>query len=521
MVEAARRWRAFLALETEATGLPVRWILVAGLIAYSVVGLVAVNPIHLDEHFQVLEFAHARSGAAPIADLPWEHSARIRSTVQPVLAMAGLSVMQALGVDDPFIWALVLRWMSGLIAVGAGLFVIAHVGPRLGREARGLLWVTTLLLWFAPWVQGRFSAENWASMALAAGVVFWLRATESNRLRDAVAAGGYLAVSFLFRYQMAFALLAVCAWSLMRRDSGGRRVLVRAMPAGALVVSAGLVLDAWFYGSWAITPWLYFRANLIEGVAATFGTSPWYAYGVWPVLGMVPPLGLAVAGGVVAGVLARPRSLWSWILVAFVVGHSAVGHKELRFLLPMVPVVPVLLAHALDRWPTVLRTGWGRGGLLLLAVQNLLLLGLTLTPLPHRGQEMDTHFFQFVWDRAEERPVTLVYPRADPLQVWDLPLNLYRHPDVNSVAWTGEGVPDPLEAGWSGDVLLVLTDPEEAVPAGLSAGDLLYAAEPGYGPLLRTVGLVDSGWARRLDGLTGWLTPRVARRVFRIDRDVP
>lgn len=134
---------------------------------------------------------------------------------------------------------------------------------------------------------------------------------------------------------------------------------------GALVLcsaaACGVLVDRWVYGSWLLTPWSFVRFNVIANGASLYGTHPWHWYATagWPaVLG--PWLPLAAVGGWAAlsgrlPVLVGQRtsallpSLPAIVLLASTVALSAVGHKEDRFLLPLLPLA-LLYAAAGAAW---------------------------------------------------------------------------------------------------------------------------------------------------------------------------
>ena len=110
----------------------------------------------------------------------------------------------------------------------------------------------------------------------------------------------------------------------------------------------------------------YLRFNWVEGGAARFGVSgPGYYPGH-----LVASLG---ALGVIAPVLALVGARRAWpialMVLAFVGAHSVVGHKELRFILPVLPLLGVSTALGVD----VLRewrrsAGWGASLLVVLTL---------------------------------------------------------------------------------------------------------------------------------------------------------
>ena len=329
--------------------------------------------------------------------LPWEFQDRIRPTLQPTLALILLVSMRAVGLTSPFLWVLVLKLGTRALSIATVVWIASAASRSLDRPGRRALWLTSLFLWFLPLFHHRFSSENLAGMAFFAAVPLIGRAGPFR----ATCSGVLLGLAFVFRFQMAFAIAALLVWFAVREGGGWKRTGQVVAIAGAVVVLS-VAVDSWFYGEWVLTPWAYFQANLLEGVASSFGTSPWYFYPVQFVLWTVPPLGLALALLLVAAAFLRPRSPWVWGVVAFVVGHSVIGHKELRFLFPLLYAIPVLVAYsasALDRVLPV-RT-WRRGIVWPLGGQNLLLLAVLATPAIHRGKEFDWHYFRTLWEASD------------------------------------------------------------------------------------------------------------------------
>ena len=506
------RFRRFLADEGRAAGLPLGTLLLVAVVASLGVLRSAENAWHPDEHFQILEFAWARLGLAPVADLPWEFAARIRPTLQPVLAMGALAAFRALGVESPWPWILALRLISLALAFVVMVRVASQVAPELGPAGRRTLWASALLLWFAPMLTARFTSENWSGMALAAAVP--LIAREAGRARDA-RAGVLLGLAFVLRFQAAFAIAALLIWLV----TGGRGALARAArisAAAASVVALGVALDSWFYGAFVLTPWEYLRSNLIEGVAATFGTSPWWWYLPFATLWMAPPVGLAIALLVAIGIAARPRSPWAWALVAFAAGHTVIAHKELRFLFPLVYFFPVLMAFGVDRLAA--RAGaaaWMRPAGRVLAAINVLLLALLLTPWAHRGKELDARYVRFLWEAAEadpDQPLVVLAPHGDPYRFDQLVTHVFRHPVVRG----GEYRPGMHAGELNRHRLLVVTrDAQHPSLSGVAAWELVYEAEPGYRAMARPVGLDDLGVFDLMARVDGWDDSEWVRRVWR------
>jgi len=515
---ALARFRRFIADEARTTGLPIGALIIAAVALHVAVTLMARNPWHPDEHFQILEFAWARAGLAPLSGLPWEFSQHIRPALQPALAMALLDAMRALGLTSPYAWTLALRLGTLALSFAVLLRLFASVSPTLTPRGRRVLWLVGLFVWYAPLLMSRFTSENLSGLALAAALTF---AVEQPRRRGELWLALMLGLSFVFRFQMAFAIVPILLW-LGIYGSGGWARVGRVAAGIAVVVVASTIVDAWFYGTWVFTPWEYFRVNIVEGVAAGYGASRWYAYFIWAPLWTAPPVGAAIIGLLLYALPTHRRSPWTWAIVGFLVAHFVVSHKELRFLFSLVYFVPVLVALGWDvlerrvrmvgAWRFVV---WG------LVAQNVVLALLLVTPSVHRGKEFDWQYFLYLWTAAEARPgrtVFVLQPEGDPYRVWNWSANVYRHARVRGVAYVpGEALPTAVPKGTPPAELLVVTR-TAALPviAGATGFDLVYEDEPGYRVTARWVGAEQSVFIRYLESVDNWTGSEWVRRVYRV-----
>ena len=511
------RVRRFLAEEAQSTGLPVTTLLLGAVALHVTVTLLAVNPWHPDEHFQILEFAWSRAGRAPVEGLPWEFAAKIRPTLQPTLALGLLKALGALGLTSPYVWTLALRLGTLALAFVVLLHVVRHVSPKMTRAGRQVLWLASLFLWFAPLFTSRFTSENLGGLALAAA----LPLVEDDRGggRDAVIAV-LLGLSFVARFQMAFAVAALLLW--ITKYCGGWTRATRIGIGAAAVVGVGSIVDRWFYHTWVFTPWEYFRTNITEGVATGFGASPWYAYVAWAPLWMVPPLGLAIVALLLFGVTSRRDSPWTWTLVAFVAGHSLIAHKELRFLFPLLYFLPVMVAVGWEGLERKTRAApWRRLIAWSLVTQNAVMAVLLVMPSIHRGKDFDWHYYRFLWDTAEARAgedLFVLQEQGRPYLAEDLEVNVYRHPRVRAIDYLpGDSIEDLMPGKAPRGALLVMTGSAE-VPAigGVEGYELAYEAEPGYRIMARWVGAEDSGFIKRLESADRWTNSQRIRRVYHV-----
>jgi len=324
----------------------VRTVEALGLLALVVASVFSVGFHHFDEHFQILEFAGLKLGLTSEESLPWEYHHRMRSSLQPALAVAACRGAEILGVRSPFAAAFFLRLVSALLAfVCMRLLYAVYCGTFRGAEERWFL-ALSFLSWPAVFVGVRYSGENWAGLffTLAFAACFL---TKRSGAPAGFLVGTLLGLSFVFRFQAALLAAGLLAWLVLVKKAPRRHMAGLAVGMAA-AVAAGILVDRWFYGEWTLAAWNYFDQNILQGKAASFGESPWWWYIRAFALKGIPPLSLLFLLAVPVAAFSRPRSPVLWSVLPFLAVHFAIGHKELRFLFPMVYFLPVLLVTAFE-----------------------------------------------------------------------------------------------------------------------------------------------------------------------------
>ncbi len=332
---ALLRW---LGDKSEPTTLAV--LLAANLALTLAAALSSDSVFQIDEYFQVIEFASHKLGITPGEALPWEFAARMRPWTQPGFYYALARGAMAAGVDDPFVLARVFRVASGLVAWSALatlVFAVRSWFPR--RPWRSAMVASLTLAYYAPYLAARTSSESASSSFLVLGLALLAVVHEADggvRARSSLrflAAGVALGLSFECRYQAALAIAGMVLWLVLHGPDRGRRVALVVLGLLAPIALAFLI-DAWGYGVFEFVPWTYLRINVLEGKAAVFGTLPFYAYAGMFLL-TFPPFGAMILLGMLVFWWRFPRHLLTWLTLPFVVGHSLIGHKEFRFMFPM------------------------------------------------------------------------------------------------------------------------------------------------------------------------------------------
>ena len=331
---------------------------------------------YYDEYFQTIEFASAKIGLTPFSELPWEYPAQIRSWFLPSIIYLLVKISHGLGVTTAKYQMFVIQFFFSLLGWAASLVfyqTLLKQKDTIKQTIENSIWKWFCLFWFLPYFHVRTSGENVGTSLWLLGFSLFI---QEGSIGLTFLSGLLLGLSFLTRFQMGVMIAGLFAWRLFvgvknsadkgvtdtvtRTNRKGRRgqTYSTLIAAGLGLLAAyglGMCLDYWGYGVWTHSAWNYFKINLLEHRANDFGTSPWWEY--FSLLWDQVPLGLGLYFPVLfaLGWLYNPLSPLTWIGIPFSLIHCGIAHKELRFVYPLVPFLPVYLSEFLTLHPQIIR----------------------------------------------------------------------------------------------------------------------------------------------------------------------
>ncbi|MGH6976278.1 MAG: hypothetical protein ACREED_04555 [Stellaceae bacterium] len=328
--------------DTEAPRIPVQTrpvdavnpALIAGVAVYLIAFALRLLPVFVfpainypDEIFQTIEPAHRLVYGTGL--VPWEFLYGTRSWVLPGFIAGVMRAAQFFG-DGPAVYLPVIGMVFA--ALGAGSALCAFLW---GRRLYGLWGGIVAGMLTACWVDAVYFGPRTLSEAVAAHVLvigLYLAAPGyAVQARGRLAIAGFLlGVAALLRIQIAPAVVFVVLWPW--RNAAPLPLRIRPLIAGgvaALVLFGTVDVATWGWPLESI--WRNVTINLFDGVSTYFGVTPWYAYVDFVLYywGAVTVAMLVLAR---LGALRVPQIVV--LALAILVVHSAVGHKEFRFIYP-------------------------------------------------------------------------------------------------------------------------------------------------------------------------------------------
>ena len=307
---------------------------------------------HSDEHFQILEFAGLKLGFNSPTDMPWEYRLEMRPAIQPALAYVLIEFLGSIGLDNPFHSAIILRLCSAAIGLASAWLLYAALVRELRSETlRRWFLALSLTTWFVVYIHIRYSAESWSGAMFFAGLGVYLLAADQHKPQPKLIllAGLLFGLSFAFKAQVGVLLAGFGGWLLaIKRPNVSH--LARLGVGFASVVGLSICVDRWFYGHWTLTSWNYLNANIMQHNLARFSQEPWWYYFKAIIEAAIPPYSIVLMLGIAAYCIRYWSSPITFAVIPYLLVHMALGHKELRFLFPLVNAVPTMLVLGLQKF---------------------------------------------------------------------------------------------------------------------------------------------------------------------------
>lgn len=271
-----------------------------------------------------------------------------RSPLPNIFLLSLSKLALSLGLEDP-VWQ--LRFVTSLVTMLASVglfFAIKHFELFNHKDSQNYQRLMALVGGFyflSPLFMTRPLVESLSVPFLSFSSYFMMRAHIGRKLLvSAFLSVIFLAIACVFRYQVGLWALGFFALFYFSQH---KKILGIGLLAGAIVgfLLTGLP-DLFIKGSFHSSLKSYVGYNLEH--SSIYGTTPFYSY-ILLLIGMsVPPTLFYRFRDVDLKCYLRTFSPMLVALLAFVIGHSAVPHKEERFMVPVFLLFFLLLVPFLN-----------------------------------------------------------------------------------------------------------------------------------------------------------------------------
>ncbi len=322
-----------------------KYVYICSGIVLIIASFFSVGYHQLDEHYQLLEFAGLKLNITPANDLPWEYHAQMRPAIQPAIAVLITDFFHHAGISNPFTIVFFMRLLSAALAfLGMYLIYQTYIKNITDYTLKKWFLFLSFFLWFMIYNNVRFSSENWSGTIFL--IAFSLLNNKSLKPISYLYIGMLFGLSFIFRYQCGFLIGGLILWQIFFAKNKTNTVLL--ILGILLSTGIGVLIDRWFYETWTFTSWHYLDQNILQNKVSEFGTDPWWYYAQDVFLQAAPPFSILYIASFLIVFIFMRKDILTWTVFPYLFIHCIIGHKELRFLFPIIGFVPIVIIKSIE-----------------------------------------------------------------------------------------------------------------------------------------------------------------------------
>ena len=378
-------------------------ILIIGGIIFVLTAYFSAGFFYADEHFQILEFASHKVNPSNNVSLAWEYSSQIRPGFMPFIAYLWIKGLNMIGVTDRYFIAFIIRLFGSLFVFGSILSLI-KLWTFEEKAKTKIALILSLFLFYVPFLAARFTGEIFGGALFCLGFSL----IEQHRRREKnfpviLLSGILLGLSFQARYQLA--ILIICYGVILIQSNFKAFNWIPLILGGLISLIVGFLADYWLYdGVWIFPAIKYFVVNLLEGKANEFGVQPFYWFLQEYIIQSNPLISLPLIGIVGYLIYLKKISKEIILVLVFFIVHCFISHKEIRFLFPVLFLLPKIV---LDFLYTPLYQKYSTKKILLnylsfALIVNLLLLGRNTILSANTQFDFNTYYHNHIGEKTEK-----------------------------------------------------------------------------------------------------------------------
>ena len=314
-------------------------------VTYILSAIYSVGYYYADEHWQILEFVNYKLGTGIPSDLAWEYHSSMRPGFQPFITYYFIKLANYIGIENRFIILTLLRFLSGFLSFTILFLFFNFYYKQINNVYfKKVLLLFSITLWFLPFYGVRFASENLTAILFWGGVYLFL--TKKLDLKISSLIGILFGFAFEIRYQTGFLIFGFYLWWWIY-SLRGRITLSLFLSCFCVLLTialSSLTFDYWLYNKIVFAPFNYFYENLFLNKVSNFGEESVLIFLLEGAQAFILPFGLFIIIFLLYILYVCRSHIFTWCIIPFLVIHSCISHKELRFLFPLIIILPSILA---------------------------------------------------------------------------------------------------------------------------------------------------------------------------------
>ncbi|CAK8564240.1 unnamed protein product [Lathyrus sativus] len=297
-----------------------------------------------DEHWQGPEVAHRI--AFGYGHLTWEWKQGIRSYFHPLIFLPLYKFLGLLHLDNPWFMMRAPRLLQSVFSAVGDLYLYKLSAVLFGDSVAKWALFSQLSNWFMFYCFSRTLSNSLETVLTLVSLYFWPCMRTSSGKSSYVSRKWGLVLAALacaIRPTSAVTWIYVGVIELFNARDKLKFVFLEMVPIGTLVLGLTCLLDRFMYGTWVLVPLNFLKFNFLSSGGDYYGTHKWHWYFTQGFTVMI----FSHIPFCIAGIIYSKQ--WKFTgLLAWVLGfYSILGHKEFRFVLPILPIALMFSGYSL------------------------------------------------------------------------------------------------------------------------------------------------------------------------------
>lgn len=317
-----------------------------------------------DEYFQSIEPAHHIVYGYGHLTWEWRIAKPIRSIIYPALNIPVLLALKVCGLSETSIFGgglliYAVKFLHGVLAAATDIWVCEIARRCLGRQYMSTTLFLSLTSFFHALSLSRSLSNSLETSLTTVALAYYPWEADPGSISyftsprsDLTKLLTFAALACMIRPTNAILwvyLIGNLLWTMRSRRGLASAVLFQTFIIGIMSCLILFWSDSMYYGKLTFTPWNFLSTNL-SSVSLFYGSSPWHFYftqalpilcttslpfvfhGIW----------LVVHDHQVTALRTMLAALFWYIGI-----YSLAGHKEWRFIHPILPLLHIIAARSL------------------------------------------------------------------------------------------------------------------------------------------------------------------------------
>jgi len=382
------------------SSLPLVAIIIGSLIVRVIAAGESQGFVHPDEVFQAIEMVHFRifGEYGTGQTIPWEYDLTkayggARSWFFVFILVAVYRIAMFFGITDPLSLIFVARLFLSSFSIMT-VIVSYFFGKEIFNKKIGLLSAFLCgFWWFFPFWSSRTMTDSISTDLVFLSIFLAYKALKNKtaykkRFLFASSSGIFIGLAFMIRFPSALMGIPIILvlWAKPIRELTGNLIkrirnfisrvsknprgefLETKFPANMtkeLIIGGGFLVGSFFmvlvqglldlftWGGFLHSPINFYRYNIVEGLSAIHGSSPWYTYftGFYSDFAyyFAPLLIMFFIFGFTYKKKVKTKIMILSIIIFWIVVFSSLAHKEFRFIMTILPLCMIMVAAGIQR----------------------------------------------------------------------------------------------------------------------------------------------------------------------------